>query len=150
MLIFRNEFTVRARVEDVFDFHADLDNLKRISPEDTEIDIIRADTPLSLGSEVHLRVKDRLLNNVWKLVITEFEPPHRFVDKQISGVFKAWIHEHSFEALSETESRVLDTVRYELPLGFLGRIFGRGTAERRLAEMFSHREKMTKRLLEDR
>ena len=148
MLLFENEFTVRAGIEDVFDFHTDINNLLRITPKDTSVEIVRADIPLSLGSKVHLRVKDRALNSIWKLEITEFDRPNHFRDKQISGVFRAWQHDHYFESISESETRVKDMVHYDLPLGLIGRVFGKGTAERRLREMFNHRKKMTKQLLE--
>jgi len=148
MLLFENEFIVRAGIQDVFDFHADINNLLRISPADTQVEILKADSPLSLGSEVHLRVRDRILNAVWKLVVTRFDPPNHFVDRQISGVFRHWEHEHLFESISESETRVKDIIRYELPFGLIGRVFGRGKAERRLMVMFAHREKMTKQLLE--
>jgi ligand-binding SRPBCC domain-containing protein len=32
----------------------------------------------------------------WRSEITEWEPPYRFVDKQIQGPCKVWHHEHIF------------------------------------------------------
>jgi len=54
-------------------------------------------------------------------VITEWERPERFVDEQRSGPFKSFWHEHRFTATDD--GTVLDDdVRFEAPLGPLGRI----------------------------
>jgi ligand-binding SRPBCC domain-containing protein len=53
--------------------------------------------------------------------ITEWDPPHRFVDEQSKGPFKAFWHEHSFTPV-ERGTHLHDRVRLEAPLGPLGTI----------------------------
>jgi ligand-binding SRPBCC domain-containing protein len=53
--------------------------------------------------------------------VTEFEPPHRFVDEQVRGPFSSFHHEHLFEA-AETGSVMIDRVRFTAPFGALGRV----------------------------
>jgi ligand-binding SRPBCC domain-containing protein len=54
----------------------------------------------------------------WQSEICVWEPPHRFIDRQIRGPYRVWIHEHTF-----TEHRggtlVGDTVDYAAPGGIL-------------------------------
>lgn len=52
--------------------------------------------------------------------VTEFEPPHRFVDEQIRGPFTTFHHEHRFEA-TESGSVMIDRIRFDAPFGLIGR-----------------------------
>jgi ligand-binding SRPBCC domain-containing protein len=54
----------------------------------------------------------------WQTEITAWEPPDRFVDEQKRGPYRAWIHEHRFEA-RDGGTRMIDTVRYTVPGGKL-------------------------------
>lgn len=51
--------------------------------------------------------------------ITALDEPARFVDQQVSGPFKAFIHEHRFEIVEEG-SRMTDTITLASPI--LGRL----------------------------
>lgn len=145
---FRNEFIVEAPIARVFDFHLDINNLLEMTPPDWKVEILRADVPIRVGSHIDLNVKSKRFSSTLKTIVTRSDPPHDFTDMQISGIFKSWIHNHHFEEISDGRTRVTDLVRYELPLGLLGRFLGRGMAERRLRDLFEHRREMTARLLE--
>jgi ligand-binding SRPBCC domain-containing protein len=56
--------------------------------------------------------------------IVEHEPPHRFVDEQVSGPFARWWHEHRFEA-NDAGTLMTDLVEFASPLGPLGRAVDR-------------------------
>ncbi|MBL4848940.1 MAG: SRPBCC family protein [Planctomycetes bacterium] len=53
--------------------------------------------------------------------IVEFEPPHRFVDSMVRGVFASFVHEHRFEA-TPRGTLMVDVLEYSAPLGPLGRL----------------------------
>jgi ligand-binding SRPBCC domain-containing protein len=76
---------------------------------------------LSLGDEVtweavHLGVRQRL-----RVRITEFEPPHRFVDEMVSGAFHRFRHVHEFSA-EDGDTRMVDVLDFASPFGPLGRL----------------------------
>ena len=48
------------------------------------------------GAEIEYRLKVRGFPLRWKSKITVWEPPHRFVDEQLRGPYRIWIHEHRF------------------------------------------------------
>lgn len=52
----------------------------------------------------------------WKTRIEVWEPPHRFVDLQIRGPYRLWLHEHTFTE-SEGGTLVCDRVTYDVPGG---------------------------------
>lgn len=53
--------------------------------------------------------------------ITEWDRPCRFVDEQVHGPFKSFWHEHVFAEVDHG-TQLRDRIRFEAPLGVLGRI----------------------------
>ncbi|MGA1837932.1 SRPBCC family protein [Herbiconiux sp. 11R-BC] len=64
----------------------------------------------------HFGLRFRLTSRV-----TEFDPPHRFVDEQVRGPFAMFHHEHRFEA-TEGGSIMIDRLRFAAPFGPIGRV----------------------------
>jgi len=54
----------------------------------------------------------------WRTAISAWEPPFRFVDEQIRGPYRYWIHEHTFAEHAGT-TLIHDRVHYKAPLSFL-------------------------------
>ena len=52
--------------------------------------------------------------------IEAWEPPHRFVDAQLSGPYSLWHHTRTFRADGESATILGDRVRYAIPFGPLG------------------------------
>lgn len=57
-------------------------------------------------------------------IITEFDPPYRFVDEMVNGAFKRFRHEHIFK-LQEDGTLMTDKFDYTSPFGPLGRLADR-------------------------
>jgi len=73
----------------------------------------------------------------WQTEIAVWEPPHRFVDEQRLGPYRAWIHEHLFDE-KDDGTLVTDRVRYLVPGGaMVDRLFVR----RDLRRIFLYRRK---------
>jgi ligand-binding SRPBCC domain-containing protein len=54
-------------------------------------------------------------------IITEFDPPNSFVDEMVSGAFKRFRHEHTFELIDDG-TLMTDKFDYTSPFGLLGRL----------------------------
>jgi len=54
----------------------------------------------------------------WRTRISAWQPPYRFIDEQLRGPYRQWIHEHTFEA-REGGTLARDHVCYAVPLDFL-------------------------------
>ena len=76
--------------------------------------------PLQMKSGVLIDYRLRLYGIPlhWQSEICVWEPPHRFVDRQIRGPYRVWIHEHTFAELNGG-TLVGDTVEYAAPGGIL-------------------------------
>jgi len=66
-----------------------------------------------------------------------------FIDRQLEGPFAFWEHDHRFEAITNSSSRLTDTIHYRLPFGWIGRTFGRPFVERKLDRLFRYRHAVT-------
>lgn len=82
----------------------------------------------------------RHLGRTWTMTsrISEHEAPHRFVDEQLRGPFARWCHEHRFLP-ADGGTTMIDTVRYDAPLGPLGRIAERVVLTRYLTGLLKRR-----------
>lgn len=116
---FRSEQFIERPLEEVFDFFAQAQNLEELTPSWLSF---RIETPLPIRMEVGTLIDYRLrlhgLPLKWQGKITAWEPPHRFVDEQVRGPYRLWIHEHGFEA-AEGGTLVRDRVDYAVPGGSL-------------------------------
>lgn len=79
--------------------------------------------------------------------IVEVDRPRRFVDEMQRGPFAAWRHTHELDPIPHG-TVIRDTVRYEVPLGILGRIFNGVLLERYLVSLLAGRNRRFKRLVE--
>ena len=63
-----------------------------------------------------------------------------FVDSQVKGPYKSWVHSHFFsESSGDTVMR--DEVAYEMPFSFIGRIAHFLFIKRTLSNIFDYRHR---------
>src|SRR5689334_22619878 len=125
-------------IELVFEFFSRPENLQSITPPWLDFRIVESPDVLTVGSLIHYSLRWRFVPIRWTTRITAWNPPRRFVDAQISGPYTLWEHEHRFVPESNG-TRICDTVRYSLPLSFLGAIAHRGWVRSDLDSIFDFR-----------
>jgi len=109
--------------EDVCEFFARPENLGVMTPRTMQFEILESsDERTKTGSEFRYRIRLHGVPMPWKTRIETFDAPDRFVDVQLSGPYRHWLHEHRFEALPGGRTRVTDTVWYVPRFGIFGRI----------------------------
>jgi ligand-binding SRPBCC domain-containing protein len=112
MQLFEIQSVIPARVVDVFSFHHDLENLKKIS-KDVKIDILSVEGNMKNGTIITLLIKKWLLKTIWQLELIDHKPNHSFSDLQLKGPFKYWKHTHIFKDYGE-QTLLIDKVEYQL------------------------------------
>ena len=128
----------RPRAE-VFPFFADARNLERLTPSRLKFEVLTEDLTMKEGLLIDYKLKIRGFPTSWQSEISQWNPPHLFVDEQRRGPYKKWYHEHRFEELPDGGTRIIDQVDYQLPLGPLGRIAHALMVKRDLYNIFNYR-----------
>jgi ligand-binding SRPBCC domain-containing protein len=144
----REQIIRRPRAE-VFEFFADAGNLERITPPELNFQIITPQ-PIDIkkGALIDYRLKLRGIPITWKTEITEWNPPHDFVDTALQSPYKQWIHLHTFEEGAAGETIMRDAVRYRLPLEPLGDV-AHFYVKKELAYIFDYRRKVIEDIFKD-
>jgi ligand-binding SRPBCC domain-containing protein len=139
--------TVSRPVEDVFAFFADPSNLERITPAFLQFRIL---TPLPIafgpGAVIEYELRLHGIPFRWKTLIEVVDPPRRFVDSQLRGPYRRWLHIHSFRSAPGGGTIVEDLIEYEMPLGPLGRLARALFVRRSLERIFDHRREAIARI----
>lgn len=144
----RREQWISRPIEEVFAFFADAYNLEEITPPWLGFRILStAPGPVSEGSEIRYRLRLHGLPIYWRTEIRKWDAPFRFVDVQRSGPYKLWHHTHRFEAHGD-RTKMIDIVRYKLPLGVLGRIVHALKVRRDVRQIFDYRRQRIQELFE--
>ena len=138
--ILEREQIIRRPRAEVFEFFADAVNLERITPPELQFNITTPQ-PIDVrkGALIDYELKLRGIPIKWKTEITQWNPPHDFVDTALNSPYKHWIHLHVFEERADgKETYMKDVVRYRLPLEPLGDI-AHFYVKKELAYIFDYR-----------
>lgn len=134
---FHTELLLLRGRDEVFAFFADAHNLQSLTPSWLRFDVTTpAPIAMRAGTLIDYRIRVHGLPIRWRTEITEWNPPHRFVDAQLRGPYTLWHHTHTFE---EREGGTLcaDEVRYR-PRG--GRLMNWLFVRRDVERIFAYRQ----------
>jgi ligand-binding SRPBCC domain-containing protein len=125
---------------DVFPFFADAYNLEEITPPWLRFSVLTP-RPIEIraGTLIEYRLRLHGLPLRWRTEIAVWEPPVRFVDRQVAGPYETWEHEHRFR---DVRGGVVmsDRVDYRIRGGLLADWIGdRAVARRDLRRIFEYR-----------
>jgi ligand-binding SRPBCC domain-containing protein len=139
-----------APLERVWAFYDDIASLFKLTPPENHARLEGEPAPMRVGVVYHLIVKRFGVPIHWDAEIVAYDPPRLFRDRQVDGKgpFHSWTHTHTFEALPNARTRMIDHVEYEAPFGPFGKIANLLFIRRELDAMFAYRQKITRENVE--
>ncbi len=136
-MIFEASQKIERPIDEVFAFFSKPENLERITPPWVGFRILTP-PPIDLreGALIDYRIRLKGIPIRWRTEITTWNPPHGFVDTQLRGPYRRWVHTHTFREVDDG-TLVGDHVDYAVPGGALiDRLFVRRDVDR----IFAYRE----------
>ncbi len=135
------QFVPRPR-DEVFAFFARPENLGTITPPWLDFQVLTpSPVPMAKGALIDYDIRLGILPTRWRTMITSYDPPHGFVDEQLSGPYSFWHHTHEFID-KDGGTLIRDRILYVLPFGPLGAFFAGAFIRRQLDVIFAHRRKI--------
>lgn len=135
-------------IETAWDFFSCPKNLSKITPKDMGFTVLTDynSEQITEGMVIDYIVSPLLKVPLkWRTRITHVEPNKSFIDFQEKGPYKYWNHFHEFIP-NKDGVLMKDTVDYELPYGFLGKIAHRLFVKKKLAHIFDFRYSVLEKL----
>jgi ligand-binding SRPBCC domain-containing protein len=144
-----NEYTLETELwlprprRQIFPFFAEARNLETITPPWLKFEVLMpAPIEIRAGVLIDYRIRVHGVPIRWRTEIAEWDPPHRFVDRQLRGPYLLWHHTHTFEERDGGTS-CQDRVRYR-PRG--GALIHWLFVRRDVARIFQYRQQRLKEL----
>ena len=119
MPVFKLETQIMAPGEVCFDLARSID-LHLESMSESKERAVGGVTSGLIGEGQEVTWEARHFGVLWRMTsrITEFDPPHRFVDHMVHGPFASFRHEHLFEPVA-AGTRMTDVIDFTVTLGIL-------------------------------
>ena len=146
MAVFEASVELACSPEVAFEFLAQPENIRLITPSAVMLVFDAAPQRLSLGARMEFRVQAQGVVRSAVHDVTEWDSPRKFVERQVEGPLGAWEHEHLFEPTPQGV-RVTDRITFAPPGGMLGLLVNERKIRESLEEGFGHRhQELEKRL----
>ncbi len=134
-------------LDEAWAFFSDPSNLNTITPEDMKFETLSGDDrKMFAGQIIHYKISPfRGIQLQWVTEITHVEPNAFFVDEQRFGPYKFWHHKHFFREI-DGGIEMEDLIHYQVPLGFIGKLFHPLLVRPKLKAIFHYRKNKLEQL----
>jgi hypothetical protein len=141
------ETLISLPLRETFAFFEDPHNLAKLTPPRLDFRVVSPDAiEMRRGAEINYVIRWLGVPLKWKTVITDYNPPHSFVDTQVSGPYRLWRHLHTFAEV-HGNTRVRDHVTYALPFWWFGEAAHSLTVKKQLNDIFDFRQRALAEIL---
>lgn len=147
MNIYEKKSLIKCDIQELFNFHLDMDNLYAITPKNINVTLLNEGFIPKEGAVLRLRTVKNFIPIIWEVEIHKLNAPNLLVDVAMKSPFKSWKHSHIFTQVDQDLCELKDVVEYTLPFGFLNSLLNI-IVKFELQSMFTYRHTVTKNILE--
>lgn len=144
---FTASVTLPVTAAQAFAWHERPGALEDLTPPWERIRLVSMSDGIHDGSRVVVRAMVGPVPTTWVMEHFGYRAGVEFNDRMLRGPFPLWEHRHRFTDNGDGTCVQEDTVRYRLPLGLLGRVFGAAFTRRKLERLFAWRHAKAKEAL---
>jgi ligand-binding SRPBCC domain-containing protein len=139
MHLFETQVTLGCSLDEAFEFFLRPANALKISPPGLGLHFVSAPEVLAVGSRIEFKVQG--WGQIQSLIheITHIDRPNQYVEKQVKGPFKQWVHSHGFAADEAGHVVVTDRIEFDPPGGIIGLLISKNKILEHLEDGFDHR-----------
>ena len=134
----KREILLPFKIEQAFAFFADARNLESITPSFLNFKIIEAPDEIDEGALLRYRLKLFQIPIYWKTRIIAWRPPYFFIDMQLKGPYRFWVHQHRFESRGR-QTFMQDIVDYQTKGSIFSPAINYLFIERQVNRIFDYR-----------
>ena len=139
---------INCDIKSLFDFHIDTNNIKKITPTDTKVELLTKDFKPQISEILKIKSTKYFIPMFWEVKIEKIDEPSLLVDVALKSPFAFWEHKHIFIKHGNI-SELKDVITFNMPFGIFGKLF-EWFVRNDLQKMFDYRHKITKEILENR
>lgn len=143
MHVFQRTTILPADIDQVFAFHENPHNIRKISPFFLNVVDVQAKPVATQDTSFTLRLRVFGFHLSWNGLWAEVNKPTLLTDTTAGFPFRKWRHEHRFESVA-AGTRMTDSVTYELPYGPIGKLLGATVFRILFLLMFAGRHRATR------
>lgn len=127
----------------LYEWHARPGAFERLTPPWSDIEQVHHSGGIADGARRVMKLGAGPVSMTWEALHRDHIAGEQFVDEQVRGPFRRWVHTHRFEERRPGHSWLVDHVDYQLPLGALGAMVGGARARAMLERIFAFRHRRT-------
>ena len=139
---FKTEQFLPIDMDEAWEFFSNAKNLSLITPPEMDFKILTQLDGQEIFEGMIIDYTVRPLFGIplrWQTEISKVNKPWSFTDRQIRGPYKVWEHTHTYFP-EEGGIIMQDEVKYQLPLGIVGRITNSLVVQKKIEDIFAFRK----------
>lgn len=144
-LVFRTR--IEAPATEVFNWHTQEGAFERLTPPWEKVEVVERKGGIENGAITKLSVHMGPFKKLWVARHLNYIEGRQFADQQEQGPFAYWLHTHQMlptdNIENATSSYLQDSIDYQLPLGWLGKIVAGSMVRNKINKMFAYRHFVT-------
>ena len=127
-------------LEEAWSFFSNPANLNLITPDELNFKTL-TEVPELMTDGLIIRYKIKPMFSIplgWTTRINGIEPNVMFIDEQIRGPYKTWIHEHHFQSV-DNGVLMTDKLKYDIGWRVFGKMAGWLWVDKKVKQIFDYR-----------